>query len=83
MSENPTKGQMGFVVSTSTQMNVSQARWDVIHHKAVDCAGAKRPTGCLVCEHDSANCTLQNCALCQAQKGIPFDDGTEYEYPSK
>lgn len=81
--DNPTKTQIGYIISTATEMNVPQSKWDVTFHKAVDCAGAKRPTGCRVCDHDTESCELEHCALCNAKNGIPLEDGIKYEYPDK
>jgi hypothetical protein len=81
--DNPTSKDLGIIKNINTTMKISQARWDVIFHKNKDCDGAKRPTGCLVCEHDTENCSIPNCALCQKKKGLPFIPGVEYVYPDK
>lgn len=79
--DNPTKSQIGYIISTSTEMNISQEKWDVTFHSAVDCKGTKRPIGCTVCDHDQESCETIDCALCNAKNGIPFEDGVNYEYP--
>ena len=69
MSDNPTKTQIGYIISTASEMNISQLEWDLIWHKDIDCAGAKRPTGCLVCSHDVEACAIENCKLCARRNG--------------
>ncbi|MBC8550137.1 MAG: hypothetical protein H8D23_10875 [Candidatus Brocadiales bacterium] len=53
-------------------MNISQLRWDLMHHKNADegiCQGNLRPTGCLVCDHDVEACSIENCELCAKKQG--------------
>ena len=79
-TDNPTKYQMGFIISTQTSMKVSQAHWDVIFHKDENCPNAKRPEGCLVCEHDIEHCKVENCALCRRKQNLPFEPDVKYNY---
>jgi hypothetical protein len=65
---NPTKTQIGYVISTATSMKVSDMKWDLIFHKDINCPLAKRPQGCLVCSHDVEKCTIENCPLCKRKK---------------
>ncbi len=75
--------RFGIIRSDQSEMNVSQMEWDLIWHKDVNCAGAKRSTGCLVCSHDVDACTVENCAACQKKQGLAFVDGIDYINPKK
>jgi len=64
-------------------MNVPKTWGDVFGHTAENCYLNKRPVGCAVCNHDSKNCIIENCALCQKKAGMPFDPQINYTYPDK
>jgi len=72
---------VGIIKNINTDLNVSQAKWDTIFHKQINCEGKNRPTGCLVCEHDVTKCNIINCALCQAKKGLLLNPKFKWTYP--
>ena len=69
MSDNPTKTQIGYVVSTASDMNVSQLEWDLIWHRNENCTGSRKPQGCLVCDHDYKACEDESCRICAKING--------------
>ena len=72
---------MGDIVSYMSETNKSQATWDATFHQPEDCNGAKRLEGCLVCSHMTDSCVINNCGLCQARQGLPFDSGINWQFP--
>ena len=67
------KKRFGYIQSYMSDTGLSQHEWDVQFHKPENCSGAKRPTGCTICEHESANCKLKRCTLCAVIQGTQLD----------